>query len=342
MINANNITHIAGKKQAGFYSVIFARDFPNSQIRPECRRIKNSMNNRASRKSVRALLAKIVDYAGLFPPSQVSMPEAVANYAAYRTSDYNWMLGRFVVPVARLDEFAASAKEFFRSGEEVWRLSVLADEDINATVQKIEDFNRGCTPNAVCDALEAKAETAAQIEAIAEAAPPDLDVYVELPLTKSLAELIATLAIKKRRAKIRTGGVTENAFPPAEAIAKFMRVCLAANVPFKCTAGLHHPLRCIKPLTYEQNAPEGTMNGFLNVFLAAALLRQGIKPELIHELLKDKRADDFLFGDDGVLWRQEYFVDIAQLENLRADGAISFGSCSFVEPVEDLQELGWL
>ena len=300
------------------------------------------MNSHAPKKSVRALLAKIVDYAGLFPPSQLAMPEAVANYAAYRTSDFAWMLGRFVIPVARLDEFATSAKEFFRSGEEVWRLSVLASEDISETIERIERFNRDFVSNVVCDALEAKAETAAQIEALAEAAPPDLDVYVELPLAKNSAELIATLAMKNLRAKIRTGGVTENAFPPVEAIARFMRVCLAANVPFKCTAGLHHPLRCVKPLTYEANAPEGTMNGFLNVFLAAAFLRQGTEPELIHELLKDKRADDFLFSETGVLWRQEHFADLAQLENLRVSGAISFGSCSFVEPVEDLQEIALL
>lgn len=298
--------------------------------------------NQIVKESVRALLSDIVDYAGLFPPSQLSMPEAVANFAAYRTSDYKWMLGRFVVPVSRLDEFATSAKDFFRSGAEVWRLSVLAGEDIKEAIQKIEHFNREFSQNVICDALEAKAETVAQIEAISEAAPPDLDVYVEPPLAENLAELIATLAIKKGRAKIRTGGVTENAFPTVEAIARFMRVCLAANVPFKCTAGLHHPLRCIKPLTYEQNAPEGTMNGFLNVFLAASFLRQGIEPQLINELLKDKRADDFLFSETGVLWRQEYFVDLAQLENLRANGAISFGSCSFVEPVEDLQEIGLL
>ena len=117
---------------------------------------------------------------------------------------------------------------------------------------------------------------------------------------------------------------------------------MAANVPFKATAGLHHPLRCVKPLTYEANAPEGTMNGFLNVFLAAAFLQQGCQPRLIHELLKVKRADDFLFDDNGVLWRQEHFLDSLQIENARIRSAISFGSCSFVEPIDDLKEIGIL
>ncbi len=62
------------------------------------------------KESVRALLSEIVDYAGLFPPSQLSMSEAVSNYATYKNSNHSWMLGRFVVPVNRLDEFAESAK----------------------------------------------------------------------------------------------------------------------------------------------------------------------------------------------------------------------------------------
>src|SRR3982750_507275 len=98
--------------------------------------------NENIQESVRALLAGIVDYAGLFPPSALSMPEAVINYATYKNSNYNWMLGRFVVPAGRLDEFAESAKDFFaRGGQDAWKLSVLASEDIYETVRLVEDFN---------------------------------------------------------------------------------------------------------------------------------------------------------------------------------------------------------
>ncbi|MCY7345885.1 MAG: hypothetical protein LH614_06640 [Pyrinomonadaceae bacterium] len=294
------------------------------------------------KKSTRALLTRIVDYAGLFPPSQLSMPHAVANYAAYQNSRYQWMLGRFVVPVARLGEFAESAKDFFSADQEIWRLSVLAGEDIQETVRQIEDFNARYAPFAVCDALEAKAETSRRIAEISEAVAPELKTYFEIPIEENLVDLISTLAVAGRCAKIRTGGVTAEAFPPIEKIIRFMRVCLAANVPFKATAGLHHPLRALKSLTYEADAPEAVMNGFINVFLAAAFLRQGSPPKLVNELLKDRQADNFLFSDDGVLWRQEHFISSLSLENLRIRGAISFGSCSFVEPVEDLQEIGLL
>ena len=68
-------------------------------------------------ESLRALLEEVIDYAGLFPPSQLSMQEAVVNYAAYRSGELGWMLGRFVVPTARLDEFLiVPATSFGRFG----------------------------------------------------------------------------------------------------------------------------------------------------------------------------------------------------------------------------------
>ncbi len=300
------------------------------------------MNDANPKESVRALLAEIVDYAGLFPPSQLSMSESVNNYATYKNSKFSWILGRFIVPVARLDEFAESAKDIFPKNRDVWKLSVLASGDIYETVRRIEDFNGKFSTNAIADALEIKVANALEIENVATPIPENLTAYFELPLNENLSDSILTLAVTKHHAKIRTGGITPEAFPTAEQITRFMRICLAANVPFKCTAGLHHPLRCQKPLTYEKDAPTGMMNGFLNVFLAACFLQQGFKPKLIQELLMDKREDNFLFTDDGVLWRQEYFISTSQLKHLRTHDAISFGSCSFVEPIDDLKEIGIL
>ncbi len=297
------------------------------------------MTKQAVKESARVLLSALVDYAGLFPPAQLSMSKAVSNYAAYKTGDYSWMLGRFILPVSRLDEFTESARGIFPNDKtDLWRLSVLADEDIQETVRKTKDFNRGFSSKAVCDTLEIKANDSLQIEEIIEFVPPEFTNYFELPLTKNLEDSVATLALKNGRAKIRTGGVTANAFPSAAQIMSFMQTCIAAKVPLKATAGLHHPLRCTKPLTYERDAPTGAMHGFLNVFLAAGFLQQGYKPSLIEELLEDESAENFLFDDNGVLWREEYFLSTEQLKNLRERGAVSFGSCSFEEPIQDLQE----
>jgi len=134
---------------------------------------------------------------------------------------------------------------------------------------------------------------------------------------------IPELAKRGLRAKIRTGGVTPDAFPSVEVIARFIRECRDHRVPFKATAGLHHPLRCVKPLTYEPDAPTGTMHGFLNVFMAAA------KPDRAEEIL---RSSEISFDD----------VSADDIAVMRRTFAISFGSCSFEEPIAHLKELGWL
>jgi hypothetical protein len=295
------------------------------------------------KESVRALLSEIIDYAGLFPPSQFSMPEAVINYATYRNSNYNWMLGRFVVPAARLNEFLESAEDFIsHDAGRNWRLSVLSGEDIYDTIRQIEDFNANNAPLVVCDTLEVRASSESKIENTSNALPPNVKGYFEIPTDERLPDLISALAINGQRAKIRTGGITPEAFPPIRAIIRFIRTCLAANVPFKATAGLHHPLRCYKPLTYDSNAPEGMMNGFLNLFLATGFARHGFKPALLEEILEDEFEESYDFDETGVWWRGEHFLNNSQLARLRQQSIISFGSCSFEEPIADLQEIGLL
>ena len=295
------------------------------------------------KESVRTLLAEIVDYAGLFPPSQISMPEAVINYATYRHSNYSWMLGRFVLPVARLDEFMETAGELIaKDGSDAWRLSVLAGEDIYQTIRQIEAFNARYAPNVVGDVLEVRANTESKIENTVNSLPEGLTAYFEIPTDERLPDLVTALAIHRQRAKIRTGGITKEEFPPTRTIIRFIRTCLAANVPFKATAGLHHPLRCFKPLTYAADAPRGTMNGFLNLFLATGFARAGFKPIILEEILEDEFEESFEFTDNGVAWHGDYFLNTWQLGFVRQKSIVSFGSCSFDEPIADLQEIGLL
>ena len=295
------------------------------------------------KESVRNLLSEIVDYAGLFPPSGLSMPEAVINYATYKSSNYNWMLGRFVCPVGRLDEFLSCAKDFFsRDAKSVWKLSVLASDDIYDTIRKVEEFNIQNTPGAVCDMLEIKASTPEQIDKTAGAIPENFTNYFEVPLDESLSDTVSALAVNRQSAKIRTGGVTPDLFPKTEEIIRFVRTCLAANIPFKATAGLHHPIRCFKPLTYEANAPKGRMHGFLNLFLATGFGREGYKPDVLEQILEEEFEEVFEFDDNGAYWQKEYFLNNAKLKNLRESHIASFGSCSFDEPIQDLQNIGIL
>lgn len=254
-------------------------------------------------RSLRTLLASLVDYAGLFPPAGLPMEDAVRNYGRYRHGEYAWALGRFVVPAARVAEVP---REF--------PLSVLVADPASM-------------PDA--DTIEVKAASADDVERIARAAT-ERTVYVEI----AGVALLDALAANGLRAKIRTGGVTADAFPDAQHVADFIGACMARRLPFKATAGLHHPLRCVKPLTYEPEAPRGTMHGFVNVFLAAAM------PDRAAEILLDDDPRSFDFDDDGVSWRGRR-VATSDLAAMR-EYAISFGSCSFEEPIDDLKELGWL
>ena len=118
--------------------------------------------------------------------------------------------------------------------------------------------------------------------------------------------------------------------------------CIAANVPFKATAGLHHPIRCFRPLTYENNSPKGTMHGFLNLFLMTGFVREGYRPSLLEDVMEEEFEEVFRFEDQAVTWRDDHSLNIRQIENLRQKGIQSFGSCSFDEPIADLQKLGIL
>lgn len=212
------------------------------------------------------------------------------------------MLGRFVVPAARLEEFERTSSRDFP-------LSVL--------VAGGAELPHARSP---IGSMELKAVDASQIQSI-----PGVDAYFEITdLT-----LIPVIANQGVRAKIRTGGVTNDAFPSARFIADFLAACAAARVPFKATAGLHHALRCYRPLTYAADSPSGWMFGFLNVFVAAALAWKGAASgELESVLMEESLADHGLNESDLLATRQKF--------------AISFGSCSFEEPVADLKALGIL
>jgi hypothetical protein len=254
-------------------------------------------------RSLQILLDGLIDYAGLFPPASLPMETAVANYDKYRRGPSAWALGRFVVQAERLAEVPRT-----------FSVSVLTTPDKMPPV----------------DVVEIKAANEDDVRSIAEVRG-NRTVYVEVA-DESLLDALATHSL---RAKIRTGGVTADAIPAADRVARFIQGCRDRNLAFKATAGLHHPIRCVRPLTYEADAPKATMHGFLNVFIAAAL------PRFATQILLEENPRAFAF-DDGGLWWHDLRVPCEELVRLREQFAISFGSCSFEEPIADLKESGWL
>ncbi len=297
--------------------------------------------------SLFTLLSGVIDYAGLFPPAKLDMASAVSNYAEYFKGEYSWALGRFIVPVGRLEEFETHANPLLpRQGREVWRISVLAGADASSEIQTVRFFNRryqlgSNAGNAVIDTIEAKAAGVQEIEVMAKAIGADVQLYVETPINADPSELIKAMKRTGTKAKVRTGGVTVDAFPASNDLARFIMACASQGVEFKATAGLHHPLRAAYPLTYEPASPTGTMYGFLNVFLAAVLARRRATLEAITQLLEEQDHRTFSFDDDAVSWKT-YRFDLDELRSVRTGFAASFGSCSFTEPIGDLQTLGLL
>ncbi|MCG3160442.1 MAG: hypothetical protein JMDDDDMK_01511 [Acidobacteria bacterium] len=291
--------------------------------------------------SIQALLAGLIDYAGLFPPAALDMASAVSRYASYRKGETNWMLGRFIAPVARLDEFEKVAADHLRQDGAPWLLSALGGGDLKSDLEKVAEFNERNSGRAVIDTIEIKAERAADIEHAMEMMPATLTPYFEISIAHDPGDLIKLISALGARAKVRTGGVTAESFPSSLKLASFIKVCADEDAPFKATAGLHHPLRSVNRLTYEPDSESALMHGFLNVFLAAAFAQSGMSVERLVELLEERSHEAFQFDNGSVTWRGEMIVR-GQLRNARSLLAIAFGSCSFEEPIEDLKKIGLL
>ena len=295
--------------------------------------------------ALHALLAGAIDYAGLFPPASLDMEAAVAGYAAYRSGEDAWLLGRLIVPVSRLAELEHGARQLLpRDASVPWSISALVGADPRVDLEAMLAFNERHDSRsnglAVIDAAEMKVDSADG----ARTAGSDvvvIETYVEIPVSRDLEPLLAAIQGVGARAKVRTGGVTREAFPAADDLARFIAACARLGLPFKATAGLHHPLRSEYRLTYDAHADRGTMFGFLNVFVAAALARTGMPEAGLAEVLEERDAGAFVFGEDTVSWR-DHRADAHAVAGARRDAVMSFGSCSFREPVDELEALGLL
>jgi hypothetical protein len=285
---------------------------------------------------LRDLLGGAIDYAGLFPPAGLGMGETVRRYQSARTGPDRWALGRLVLPVSRLPEFEREAASLLGEGDP-WPLSVLGGSDLAgdlALVRSFRDRNR----RARIDSIELKASTPGDVDRAASAIDGSIETFYEIPIAGPTGDLLSAIKKARGRAKIRTGGTEVGSIPSADLVARFLGEA-AGQVAFKATAGLHHPVRCVRPLTYEPGSPKDRMHGFLNVFLAAVLARSGGKGAGLRELLGEEDPRAFRAGPSEMSWRQQG-IGRKEIAQARAEFILSFGSCSFDEPMEELREMG--
>lgn len=297
------------------------------------------MSTSTLQPTVRTAFEGLIDYAGLFPPAKLDIAPSLAEYEMSRTGPHAWMLGRFIVPASRIEELLAHI------GTSQVPLSVIVDAGSDArawfgnaaqTMEQLRKYRESESRIAI-EALEvplppllSKRETyeasVGQLVMLAERhGLRELPTYVEIPRDERFGEsIVPTMAAFARYgvgAKVRCGGVVASAVPSPEELATFLAASGDAGVPFKATAGLHHPIR------HYNEAAGFVMHGFLNILAAAA--QRTASEATLAEIIAREDARDF------------NALDIDALKRAR-EAFIAYGSCSFSEPVADLQGLGIL
>ncbi len=268
------------------------------------------------------------------------MADVVRNFDDYHRSGQAWALGRLVVPVARLAELSDAVGALATRGDSVWRVSALVGDDAPSDAAAVRAWNAEHAHRLVVDAVEVRASSVGEIARVTDALH-GTTTFVEIPVADDPDACVRAVGRGGARAKIRTGGIVAEAFPSPAHLARFLVRCVQHGVPFKATAGLHHPISAEYRLTYASNAPRGRMFGFLNVFLAAAFARAGMDDARLVQLLGEGDVSTFGFDAERVTYREDALTT-RQLAEARANLAISFGSCSFREPIDDLHQLALL
>lgn len=309
-------------------------------------------------RTITTLITSLFDYAGLFPPATLDMQKACENYARDRMGKHAWMLGRIVCPASKLHKLSEAAAilmpgTYGTSGYrehadilEPWGVSAVIDRPLDEALELIDAFDEHHAEEvhglARVECFELRPDSPEAIDRALDQIPEDVMAFFEVPAMADCRGFVAALAGNDAAAKIRCGGVTPEAIPNSEQVAAFVLACKNAAVPFKATAGLHHPIRAEQNLTYDAKPPRGVMHGFVNLFMAASFVRaRDVPPEFVIDLLEERDPDTFSFGEDAARWRN-HEIGAADIARARETFALSIGSCSFGEPVEDLQKLGWL
>jgi hypothetical protein len=325
--------------------------------------------------SLRALLAEIIDYAGLFPPARLPLDQAIRAYARYRRGPQNWMLGRFVCPAERLGELEPLVPELFslefplriaalgRGGKSTAEFLTGLRADLEA-IGAFRERHHERTEVAVyevrlpreilvADSGEAAGNLLKDVaQALEQTSLPSLTAYYEPAPGEawrpSLAVLKEALAkdnrqrtgsnrgpIRSAGLKLRCGGLEAVDVPSPEQVAFAITVCRDSGVPLKFTAGLHHPIRHFDP------GVQMIMHGFLNVFVAGVLAHaRHLGEDQVRQIIEDQDAEALTFDAEGLRWK-DYRATVAGIGAARRF-VVSFGSCSFEEPCDDLRTMGLL
>jgi len=311
--------------------------------------------------SLASLLHHSLDFAGLFPPATLPVPEALRIFRQERTVNTAEMLSRFVCPVLRLEELvaAASANAQFsiaalpRGGRNTGEFLANLETDL-ATIYRLAQLNDGAISidtielRPPVDALEPLAlrKLLAAIKALLVRKAGNVrQVFVELAPSPALPSLLELLAEQATRSggnespvfgyKLRTGGSDAASTPTAGQTASALAATAALGLPMKCTGGLRSPLRTIS------TAGSTPSHGFVNLLVAAAIVSAApVEPAVLEAVLEENTASAFTFEGRSLTWHG-HTLNSSDIAAARKRLLVSFGSCYIEQPRLELQKLGW-
>lgn len=316
-------------------------------------------------KSVNSFCSGIIDYAGLFPPAKLDLKTAFENYIRYKNSNYCSILSRFIIPAGLLNELENLIDSLFANERNIL-LSVIPEtgsaetsyyELLTNSLKAVRKFSIKFKESVNAEVFEIKipaeviknhkesytfefSERVSDIvtQEISENSFIFLEGYLDGDWKSSLKKIINginehNLNKPNTGFKLRTGGVTPEMFPSSEQIAYSIKECIDRNVKMKCTAGLHHPFR---HYDYELRT---IMHGFINVFCAGLIAyRHNLSMNGMKEIINEIDGNKFVFSTDSFSWK-DWKISIDEIELARNNIMLSFGSCSFDEPIADLKKL---
>lgn len=274
-------------------------------------------------RRVPALLAALVDDAGLFPPEQLSMDRAVARHRADAAAAHPVLTHRFLCAAGRLADLRSELTD------DVLRLGLILDTGpagVDAAVAAVR-----AEPRLRLETVEV-ALPATDVAGVARTHVPrlatvDAPVFIELPRAPGWRAALEVVASAGVGAKVRCGGVDAALFPSAAELAAMVTAIVAAGVPWKATAGLHHAVR------HRDRRTGFDHHGFLNLLVAVSRAVDG-------------------GTEDGVTAALAIDTGSALAAEVRAAGdavgararrsLVAYGSCSTSEPIADLDALGLL
>jgi len=277
-----------------------------------------------------ALLAGLLNDAATFPPGNASVLDAVQAREMYAEAWFAELLGAVVVRADRIDGLLGALAETAAAGRGVAPLpvTVTVPEGLTGIGGAVRAARHPALRVVAFEVpLGAGDADAEVLRTVRMQVPAGVAVHVELSGHVDASVAMPVLALAGVRGKLRTGGTSAAAFPPVEAVARFVHAAVAAGVPFKATAGLHNALR-------HRDEDTGVVHhGFLNLLAATAAALDGAEEDTVARLV--------------AITSPEPVLEV--LLALDADGAravrrafVGFGTCSTVEPVEDLAGLGLL